>query len=581
MKVPLREYWNLLFTYLTSLWKKVLLLAFLFFSGIGLELINPQIMRYFIDIATSGGALERLTAAAMLFLVVGLIGKAVSALTSYVSDAVGWEATNRLRSDMVLHALQLDMSFHNNHTPGELIERIDGDVSRLANFFSQFVIQLLGGLLLSFCVLILLYYENWRIGLAMTAFVGIYLFTHIRGQRISVPYWRAERQATGDLFGFLGERFSGVRDIRTNGAVAYVLRRFHELMRRTFLTGLKADIVTDVGWTISNIVFALGYAVAMALSAYLFELEAITIGTVYLIIHYIHMLRMPLNTVTRQVEDLQRVKVSVERVKELMETQPEIQSGENISIPGSALSVEFEDVSFSYVGGRQVLKDLSFRLESGRVLGLLGRTGSGKTTLSRLLFRFYPSNKGTIRLGDVDVRQMRLFDLRQRVGLVTQEVQLFQASIRDNLTMFDQTIRDEQVLDGLNALGLEEWYRRLPEGLDTVLGPSGEGLSAGEAQLLAFTRVFLKDPGLLILDEASSRLDPSTEGLLSHAMDGLVKNRTAIIIAHRLSTVRQVDEIMILEAGEIKEHEAYHRLASEPGSLFYRLLKTGLEEVLQ
>ena len=580
MRIPIKQYHDLLINYLKPLWLKVLLLAALFITGIGLQLVNPQIMRYFIDTARSGGALQKLTVAAVLFISIALLGSVVSAFAGYVSNDVGWRATNRLRSDLVLHILQLDMSFHSMHTPGELIERIDGDVTRLANFLSQFVIRLLGGILLSLGILILLIYEDLRIGLALTAFVGVYLLVHIRSQQIAVPHWRSERGASADLFGFLEERLSGLKDIRSLGAIAYVMRRFHEVVRRAFWTNFKANVITDVGWTISNLVFAAGYVVIMVLGAHLFLDDVITIGTVYLILHYLQMLRAPLNTIRSEIEDLQRVRVSIERVKELTDTQSTIRDGIGESLPLGALSVAFQNVSFAYHAGIPVLRNVSFQLKPGGMLGLLGRTGSGKTTLSRLLCRFYDPSSGELCLSGVDIRLTRLSDLRQRVGLVTQEVQLFQGSLRDNLTLFEETINDERILTALRTLGLETWYRALPNGLDTEIGSSGSGLSAGEAQLLALTRVFLKDPGLVILDEASSRLDPATEALLEGAITQLLKNRTAVIIAHRLSTVQRADEILILEEGQIKEHGEYDRLVSDPNSIFFGLLRTGLEEVL-
>ena len=580
MKLPRSQYWSLLIDYLKPQWIKVVLMALLLLSSISLQLINPLIMRHFIDTARSSGTLRELTQAGLLFISIGLIHQVVSAFSVYVSNDVSWRATNRLRSDLTLHILGLDMSFHSIHTPGELIERVDGDVDKLANFFSQFVIELLGCILLSVGILIVLCYEDWRLSTILTVFVGSYLIVHIRSQLISMPYWHAERRAASELSSFLEERLSGLRDIRANGAIAYVMRRFHKVTRQAFITRFKADIITDVGWTISNIVFAVGYAVAMALSAYLFQVNVITVGTVYLILHYIQMLHTPLNRIGHQVEDFQQVKVSVARVRELKQTEPKIQDGPGAVLPSGPLSVECRNISFSYQPEQPVLKNLSFHLSPGKVLGLLGRTGSGKTTLSRLLFRLYDISDGSIYLGSTDIRNLQLFNLRRHIGIVTQEVQLFQASVRDNLTLFDRTIQDDQVLAGLQALGLESWYDTLPDGLNTELPPDGGGLSAGEAQLLAFTRVFLRNPGLVILDEASSRLDAVTESHLEQAMNTLLDNRTAIIIAHRLSTVQRADEIMILEEGRIKEYGEYENLVANPNSILSGLLRTGLEEVL-
>jgi ATP-binding cassette subfamily B protein len=211
-------------------------------------------------------------------------------------------------------------------------------------------------------------------------------------------------------------------------------------------------------------------------------------------------------------------------------------------------------------------------------LGLLGRTGSGKTTIARLLYRLYDPQKGEVRLGGVNLRRARLDALRARVGYVPQDVQLLDGSLRDNLTFYDETIADERLHALLERLGLGGWLAGLPEGLDTHL--SGSSLSAGEAQLVALARVFLKDPGLVVLDEASSRLDPATEALLEGALDRLLQGRTAVIIAHRLATVARADEILILEAGRIVEHGPRAQLALDTHSLYAGLLRTGLKEVL-
>jgi ATP-binding cassette, subfamily B, bacterial len=237
-------------------------------------------------------------------------------------------------------------------------------------------------------------------------------------------------------------------------------------------------------------------------------------------------------------------------------------------------------VTFAYDGGDPVLSRLSFDLSSGSVLGLLGRTGSGKTTLGRLIFRLYDALSGSIKVNNLDVRSINLNSLRQSVAIVTQDVQLFRASIRDNLTFFDRSIPDERILAALEELEMGDWFRTLPDGLDTELETGSRSLSAGEAQLLAFTRIFLRDPALVILDEASSRLDPATEQKLERAIDKLLKGRTAIIIAHRLHTVHRADDILILEKGVVSEHGKRTQLAADPSSRFHQLLQTGMEEVL-
>ncbi|MBE0696419.1 MAG: ATP-binding cassette domain-containing protein, partial [Anaerolineaceae bacterium] len=226
-----------------------------------------------------------------------------------------------------------------------------------------------------------------------------------------------------------------------------------------------------------------------------------------------------------------------------------------------------------------VLTGVSFEIQPGRVLGILGRTGSGKSTLTRLLFRLYDPDQGSVRLGGMDLREVRLDDLRQHVAMVTQDVQLFQATVRDNLTFFNRAIPEEHLERVLRQLRLWEWVQSLPDGLDTPLA-GGQSLSAGEAQLLAFARVFLKNPGLVILDEASSRLDPATETLMERAVDRLFAERTGVVIAHRLKTIQRADDILILEDGRVVEYGPRAGLANNPASRFYHLLQTGLEEAL-
>jgi ATP-binding cassette subfamily B protein len=255
-------------------------------------------------------------------------------------------------------------------------------------------------------------------------------------------------------------------------------------------------------------------------------------------------------------------------------------NGSSSNIPAGPLTLAFKDVTFSYSGNDSVLSELSFMLKPGSVLGLLGRTGSGKTTLARLIFRLYDPGSGCIEINGKDLRQLQVETLRRNVAIVTQDVQLFRASIRDNLTFFDRSIPDEKILATLEELELGDWYQGLPKGLDTELDTGSRSLSAGEAQLLAFTRVFLRNPGLVILDEASSRLDPATEQRLERAIDKLLRDRTAIIIAHRLGTVQRADEIMILEGGRVSEYGDRKQLVIDVDSRFHQLLQTGLDEVL-
>ncbi len=576
------SYWQLLKTYLQPQKKAVALLSMLIISSIALQLINPQLVRRFLDAVETGRRLRELLITAGIFMGIAILAQIIKVAATYIGENVAWTATNTLRADLALHCLKLDMSFHKTHKPGELIERVDGDVNKLANFFSQLVIQLLSNFLLMAGVLVLLWLIDWRVGLTITliAAAGLFLLNWIK--TLTVPLWERLRQVSSDLFGYLEEWLNGTEEIQTNHAAPYVMRRLYRLLRQRWRAKQHAMRVNLVVMALPNVVPTLAYIAAYLWGDQLFHNSVLTIGMVYLIFYYIDVLKEPLWSIQRQIQDLQQASAGLNRISALFAEQPTIWDGPTAELPEGALAVHFDGVSFHYEDDETaVLTNINFHLQPGRILGLLGRTGSGKTTVTRLLFRFYDPTAGTIALGNgsllIDLRQLQQQTLRQQVGLVTQDVQLFHATLRDNLTLFDNRIDDTAILKALDKLGMLDWLATLPHGLNTRLD-AAENLSAGEAQLLALARVFLADPGLIILDEASSRLDPATERLIEQALDTLLAGRTVIIIAHRLATVQRADEIMVLANGRILEHNDRIILANNPTSHFSKLLQTGLEQ---
>jgi ATP-binding cassette, subfamily B, bacterial len=589
----LRRYGRMLGRYLQPQWRAAAALGLLLLGSIGLQLLVPQILRRFIDAASVAATDGRGIAAAMaaapawwapggllglalLFLIVALLTQLLGAGATYAGAAVGWTATNALRSDLARHCLGLDLGFHKTRTAGEMIERIDGDVTALSDFFAQFSVRVLGGLLLLVGILVVLWFENAWIGAALTLFTLLELAVLARTREVAVPATTLEREANAKLFGFVEERLAGIEDIRANGGGAHALHRFLVPIRTFFFHTRRAWMLRSVVWLSSYGLFVLGSLVTLGASIHLVTAGAITLGTGYMVFQYMVMLQAPIEQITQQMQQLQRAGASIGRVDDLLRTQSALAPGADRPLPDGPLEVRFDDVTFRYAdaapGTPPILDEVRLRLAPGRVLGLLGRTGSGKTTLTRLLFRFYDPDVGTVRIAGVPTVDVDLDVLRTRVGMVTQDVQLFQATVRENLTFFDRTIPDERLRAVLHQVGLGEWLAQLPDGLDTFVKAGGGNLSAGEAQLLAFARVFLKDPGLVILDEPSSRLDPATERHLERCVERLLRGRTAIIIAHRLETVERADEVLILEAGRVVEHGPRERLAADPGARYARLL---------
>ena len=579
MRIPLTRYWALLAGYLRPQRGKSVALTALLLTSIVLKLFIPQITRVFIDSAHAGEALAELMLLAGAFIIVAVVQQALAVFAAYFGEVVAWNATNALRVDVTRHCLDLDMSFHKDRTPGEMIQRLDEDVTALARFFSQLVVIVGGNLLLMVGVLVALFAESWVLGATFTAFAFVSVVILNRLREIAIPLEVKRREALADLLGYLEERLSGTEDVRSSGAVEYVINGLYRMQSNLLFHWRNVAFRYWLLGAASRGVTVLGYTLAFVVGYYLFNGGVIGLGTAFLIIHYMNLLARPLRELTYQVEGLQGVGASIERIEELTGQTPTVQDGPGAALPSGALPVSFEHVSFGYDVTEPVLRDVSLHLPAGKILGLLGRTGSGKTTLARLGFRLYDANGGAIRLGEVDIRETRLDELRSRVAMVTQDVQLFQASIRDNLTFFDPDLSDDRIHEVLEQVELRDWLERLPEGLDTALETGGRSMSAGEAQLLAFARVFLRDPGLVILDEASSRLDPATERRIERAMDRLLDGRTAIIIAHRLGTVARADDILILESGGVLEYDRREALIARPDSHFSRLLATGLEKV--
>jgi ABC-type multidrug transport system fused ATPase/permease subunit len=595
MNIPLREYWLLLAKYLKPQWRWAALLAVLLFAVIGLRVVNPQIIRVFLDAAQAGADLQPLLLAGGLFLLFALLVQAMSVTATYVGERVGWTATNWLRADLALHAMRLDMSYHNNKTPGEMIERIDGDVMDLAMFFSQLVIQVLGNLVLLIAILAVVSLEDWRVGLGLVIFSGVALFAMNKVRSIAVPHWKTAREKHADLYGYLEEQLSGTEDIRSSGATDYVMRGLYVKGREVQQAEAKAGVKGVAVWQMFSFWNVMGRILAFVAGYLLFTSGSITLGTVYMIVYYTDTIFGPLRFLTQEMELFQKAAGSIMRLRELQATQSKLADAGTHTLRAGPLAVAFDEVTFGYNDKDVVLKNVSFALQPGQVLGLLGRTGSGKTTIARLLFRLYDVNEGGVMLGNSDslspweragvreqptdwhdLRDLKLDDIPNHVGMVTQDVQLFRATVRQNLTLFDASIPDARVIEVIRDLELSDWYDALPKGLDTELESGGKGLSAGEAQLLAFARVFLRNPGLVILDEASSRLDPATERRIEHAIDKLLgePKRTAIIIAHRLDTVHRADHILILDHGNVAEYGNREALMRDPQSRFSQLLQT-------
>ncbi|PJN53201.1 putative ABC transporter ATP-binding protein [Paenibacillus sp. GM1FR] len=569
-----------LLRYLKPVKGRLAVLLIMLLTSTGLQLLNPQIIKRFIDTAASGGVLTNLVQLAGIFLVVAVFNQLITVAVSYLGNDVAWRATNQLRGDLLKHCLRLDMRFHNVKTPGEMIERVDGDVTSISNFFAMFIVQVIGSFVLLAGILGFMFSVNVPIALVMTVFTLLSILFMVFIRNLGVDSSKNERAASASLFGLIEERIAGIEDVQANGHVPYVMNRFYRTMRTVFRKGRKAWLLRVIPWNTTVVLFALAVTAVLLLGVHYYMEGLISIGTLFLIYQYTQMLNDPIEMLGDQVQEFQKAKSGMLRSRELLSMQSVIEEGTEEQLPEGPLGLEFSQVHFSYNQDKPVLQDITFAIKPGERLGIIGRTGSGKSSLSRVLLRLYNLDRGTIRVGGTDITKLSLQALYRRVGMVTQDVQLFDGTLRDNLTLFNGDVSDQMIKETTDRLGLSQWINSQPEGLNTYLAAGGASLSAGEAQLFALTRVFLTEPSLVILDEPSSRLDAATEGMLQSAIDQLMKQSTGVIIAHRLATLEKVDRIMVLGDGKVLEFGAREELASNPASHYARLLITGREEEL-
>ena len=522
----------------------------------------------------------RLIIAALLISV--LVRLALGGVQKYYIESVGQRLTARIRRDLFAHAMDLSLRFHDRMPVGKLLTRLTSDVDALAEVFGSGAVGVLGDLVTLTVIAVTMLLIEWRLGLLLLVsqvpVTLVVLWLQGRYRRANYRVREELSQLNADfqenLQGldvvqmFRREAFNGARFQRTGLA-------YREAVNGTIL--FDSSISAFLEWVSLGAV-----AVVLALGGWMVTSGAMGLGTLTTFILYSQRLFDPLRQMAERFTQIQGGLTAVERIGELLEEPLEIRdhtlavpasaaesTAENIPAPLQVMpsprgEVVFERVHFSYRPDEPILQDLSFRLAPGEHVALVGPTGSGKTTVIRLLCRLYEPQQGRILLDGRDIRTLSLPDLRRQLGVVLQDTFLFSGSVGDNLRL-DRDIDDNQLKDVCRDLGLSSLLGRLPQGLDTELRERGGNLSSGERQLLAVARVAIRNPNVLVMDEATAFMDPSTEATLQRDLDHLLERRTAIVIAHRLATVEAADRILVLRRGRLIEQGTHLQLRAQGG----------------
>ena len=558
----------------------------------GLSLAGPLVVRRIIDMAADGAAAEQLTSLALLYLALAIATQLITVVVSWFATVTAWHTTNQIRLQLAGHVLGLDHEFHRRHTPGELIQRVDGDVTSVSDFLGRVVPRVVGAAAMVVGMVAVLAVVDWRLAIGALAYVVLSAGLIVRGRHRAVGEASDEMGAYAQLYGGIEERLTAAEDLRANGAGSHAMWRFIEESAGAMHRSVRRESAfLRLWWAVQGSV-AVGSSVSLVAGALLVSNGSISLGTAFLMFQYGLLLERPLEDVVQQLETVQKANGAMVRVIDLLAERPTIIDAGTTCPAAGPLAIDFDAVSFGYASighssldhspadtgpsdGDRVLHQISLSIGAGRSVGIVGRTGSGKTTLSRLVVRLVEATHGQVRLGGVAIADIPMVELRRRVALIPQEVELFSGTVRDNVTLFDPDPTDQQVAGALHRVGLSAL---VTGGIHRELGAGGAGLSAGEAQLLALARVWLREPDLVVLDEATARIDPAPEVQLETAIAELMRGRTTIVIAHRLSTLRHVDEIVVLDHGIVVEHGTREALAADTSGRFHQLLALALED---
>lgn len=539
-----------------------------------LMLGGPLVVRAIVDSASAGAPAAELARLAVVFLALAIAAQALAVVVVWFATATAWRTTNEIRMRMARHVLGLDHEFHRRHTPGELIQRVDGDVTSVSDFLGIVVPRVAGAAFLVTGMLVALAVLDWRLAIGGLVYLAVSVAAVVRSRHRAVRETTDEMGSYARLYGGIEERLTAAEDLRANGAGGHAVWRFIEDSADALASSVRRErAFLRMWWAVHGCV-AGGSVLALLASAVLTVNGLITLGTAFLLLQYVMLLSRPLEAVVQELETIQKANGAMVRVLDLLAVRPVITDSGVTCPPAGPLSISFAGVSFDYGDAAFALRDVDLEIAPGRSVGVVGRTGSGKTTFSRLLLRLVEPTQGEVAVGGVPIADVPMGELRRRVALVPQEVELFSGTVRDNVTLFDDSPTDDAVERALRRVGLDAL---VAGGIHRNLGPGGAGLSAGEAQLLALARVWLRDPDLVVLDEATARVDPMTEARIEAAVAELMAGRTTVIIAHRLSTLRRVDDILVFEQGRVLEHDDRRLLAKTDGSRFRQLLDLALE----
>ena len=545
-------------------------LIFLTLSLSILQPIRPFITQIIIDEYVSLNDIEGLRKMIILLFGLLILNAVVMYFHTYLSGWLGQNIIKDIRIKLFSHLQNFKLQFFDKTPIGRIVTRNVSDIETIADIFGQGIAAIIGDVLQLFGIVFLMFYINWKLTLISLAILPfLFLTTYIFKEKVKRSFNNV-RNAVANLNSYVQEHIIGMNIVQIFGNEKKEYERFQKINETHLKANLKGVLYYSIYFPVMELFTSIGLGLLIWYGSNQLFTEEVTLGVLVAFIMYLQLFFRPIRAIADRFNTLQMGVVSSKRIFDLLDRKERISSNEKLYDVQLKGDVEFKDVWFAYNNDDHILKNISFKINPGESVGFVGATGSGKTSIINLINRFYDFQKGKILVDGNDIRDYNLASLRNNLGLVSQDVFLFSDTIYNNITLFNDSIKEDEVWNAIKKVGAEKFINKLPRKLKFDVKERGISLSVGQRQLISCIRIMLYDPKIILLDEATSSVDSESEMMIQNAISEILKNRTSIVVAHRLSTIKEVDKIVVLDSGGIKEIGSHNDLLKRNG--FYNKL---------
>jgi len=527
--------------------------------------IRPYLTQIIIDDYVLLNDLEGLKGMIFLLFFLLIINAIIMYFHTYLSGWLGQNIIKNIRVKLFSHMQSFKLKFFDKTPIGRVVTRNVSDIETIADIFGQGVAAIIGDILLLFGIVFLMFLLNWKLTLiSLSTLPLLLLTTYVFKEKVKVSF-NEVRDAVANLNSYVQEHIVGMKVVQIFGNEKKEYQKFVEVNDTHLKANLKAVLYYSIYFPVMELFTSIGLGLLIWYGSGEIFSEQVSIGVLIAFIMYLQLFFRPIRSIADRFNTIQMGVVSSTRIFNLLDSYDTIKSNEKIITNDIFGSVEFKNVWFAYNDDDYVLKNINFKIEAGESIAFVGSTGSGKSSIINLLNRFYEFNKGKILIDDEDIRDYNISHLRENIGYVSQDVFLFSDTIANNITLFNDSIPEDKIWDAIKSVGAENFINKLPGKIQYNVKERGASLSVGQRQLISCIRIMLYDPKIILLDEATSSVDTETEEMIQHAISKILYGRTSIVVAHRLSTIEQVDKIVVIEDGEIKEIGAHEKLMLNGG----------------